>query len=380
MNPLLSQFLSESREFSENIGDKLMQLERTPEDQNTVNELFRLVHTLKGNSGLFTFPEMTRVLHAGEDLLGLVRNGQLAYSRELADRLLDGIDLVMVMCGDIESTEKIDASRAQDSARMVEALRVLLPSAPDLPVSDGADVSGSSSTVAALSQMKLPLLEEIPEATRLDAFHRRGIGEQVYWIAYTPARECFFQGDDPFYLARQVPGILWGTTQPSGPLPALAELDIRLFFGVARTSGWTRCTGGWGRSDDRRNTCDVLGRIGHGDDRRHRLAIWSSCMSRTDRKLPTGNGDPFGSDSSGGRCCAPCRNERFLSPRTKRQFLIRQGEAPIHGSGCCQSATFAELRSYGSLGSSPQLALLSSQEKRVLMLPVANAMQESLAP
>jgi two-component system chemotaxis sensor kinase CheA len=225
MNPLLSQFLSESREFSENIGDKLMQLERTPEDQNTVNELFRLVHTLKGNSGLFTFPEMTRVLHAGEDLLGLVRNGQLAYSRELADRLLDGIDLVMVMCGDIESTEKIDASRAQDSARMVEALRVLLPSAPDLPVSDGADVSGSSSTVAALSQMKLPLLEEIPEATRLDAFHRRGIGEQVYWIAYTPARECFFQGDDPFYLARQVPGILWGTTQPSGPLPALAELD-----------------------------------------------------------------------------------------------------------------------------------------------------------
>ena len=56
---------------------------------------------------------------------------------------------------------------------------------------------------------------------------------------------------------------------------------IRLFFGVARASGWTCCTRGWGRSDDRRNTRDVLGWIGHGDDRRHRLAIWSSCMSRT---------------------------------------------------------------------------------------------------
>ena len=75
MNPLLEQFLSESREFSQGIGEKLMQLEDMPNDQGVINELFRLVHTLKGNSGLFTFPEMTRVLHAGEDLLGMVRTG-----------------------------------------------------------------------------------------------------------------------------------------------------------------------------------------------------------------------------------------------------------------------------------------------------------------
>lgn len=56
MNPLLEQFLSESREFSQGIGEKLMQLEDAPTDQGLINELFRLVHTLKGNSGLFTFP------------------------------------------------------------------------------------------------------------------------------------------------------------------------------------------------------------------------------------------------------------------------------------------------------------------------------------
>ena len=98
MNPLLEQFLSESREFSQGIGEKLMQLEDMPNDQGVINELFRLVHTLKGNSGLFTFPEMTRVLHAGEDLLGMVRTGEIAYSRELADRLLDAIDFVMALC------------------------------------------------------------------------------------------------------------------------------------------------------------------------------------------------------------------------------------------------------------------------------------------
>ena len=97
-NPLLEQFLSEARDLLEATGKKLMQLEDAPTDQGILNELFRSVHTLKGNSGLFTFPEMTRVLHAGEDLLGMVRSGQASYSRELADRLLDAMDYVGLLC------------------------------------------------------------------------------------------------------------------------------------------------------------------------------------------------------------------------------------------------------------------------------------------
>ena len=65
MNALLEQFLSESRDFLQGIGEKLIQLERLPDDASLMNELFRFVHTLKGNSGLFDFPEMSRVLHAG---------------------------------------------------------------------------------------------------------------------------------------------------------------------------------------------------------------------------------------------------------------------------------------------------------------------------
>src|ERR1035438_4384843 len=103
-NPLLEEFLSEARDLLENAGKKLMQLEGAPDDQDILNELFRCVHTLEGISGLFTFPEMTRVLHAGEDLLGMVRSGHATYSRELADRLLEAMDFVGLLCRDIEST------------------------------------------------------------------------------------------------------------------------------------------------------------------------------------------------------------------------------------------------------------------------------------
>ena len=83
MNPLLEQFLAEARDFLQGIGEKLMQLEQEPSNADLMIELFRFVHTLKGNSGLFDFPEMTRVLHAGEDLMDAVRQGEVAYSQEI---------------------------------------------------------------------------------------------------------------------------------------------------------------------------------------------------------------------------------------------------------------------------------------------------------
>ncbi|HZL49969.1 MAG TPA: chemotaxis protein CheA [Terracidiphilus sp.] len=229
-NPLLEQFLSEARDLLENTGKKLMQLEDAPDDQDILNELFRSVHTLKGNSGLFTFPEMTRVLHAGEDLLGMVRSGRSTYSRELADRLLDAMDYVGVLCGEIESTEKIDASRAAESQQMTEALRKLMPnliSSEDTALAAGSN-SGSTNCAAPNADnpgFRPSPLGSIPEAVRLAALEQCRHGDQLHWITYRPQRECFFHGDDPLNSARQTPGLMWGRVLAREPLPSLAELD-----------------------------------------------------------------------------------------------------------------------------------------------------------
>jgi two-component system chemotaxis sensor kinase CheA len=225
MNALLEQFLSESRELLEDIGQKLIQLENSPNDQRVIDDLFRSVHTLKGNSGLFTFPEMTRVLHAGEDLLGQVRSGEMAYSRKLADRLLDTMDFIGLLVNEIETTEHIDTSHADDSARLAESLRSLIAevAAPVASAPAGSTPTAVQSTAA--KPTELPPLGEVPKALRKEAAHRCGNGENFHWITYQPEPECFFQGDDPFYRARQTPGLLWGSILPSEPLPPLAELD-----------------------------------------------------------------------------------------------------------------------------------------------------------
>ena len=232
-NPLLEQFLSESADLLEATAKKLMQLEDSPDDQGILNELFRCVHTLKGNSGLFTFPEMTRVLHAGEDLLGMVRSGRAVYSRELADRLLDAMDYVGLLLGEIEATERIDASRALESQRLAEALRKLMPSL--LSNGDTATAAGfqGASSIAADARNSLadgpgavlPQLAAIPDAARKSALAQCRDGDQLFWIAYRPQRECFFHGDDPLNSARHTPGFMWGRVLAAEPLPSLAELD-----------------------------------------------------------------------------------------------------------------------------------------------------------
>ena len=221
MTPLLQQFLSEARDFLEGIGEKVMQLEDRPDDPELMTVLFRLVHTLKGNSGLFEFREMTRVLHAAESLMDDVRGGRVAYSKELADRLLDAMDFVGKLCDEIEREGHIGAGHAVDSARLAESLERLVAGAPGA-ASEAAAAEGSGHAVRDTAAASLA---EVPEAVRRDAHRRAGEASGVHWIDYCPVEECYFAGEDPLFQARGTPDLLWGSITARQPWPSLAELD-----------------------------------------------------------------------------------------------------------------------------------------------------------
>ncbi len=229
MMTLLEQFISETRDALQSIDEMLMALESAPDNEELMTELFRLVHTLKGNSGLFEFPEMTRVLHACEDLMDAVRHGYVAYSNELADRLLDTMDFVGVLCSAIESEDILDAHYAADSAKLAAALRHLINHKAATLAMSGSDAEGvliaSDGDDACSPPTSVPALIDIPEAVRMAAYRQAAQGVSLHWLAYGPAEECFFQGDDPFFQARGTPALLWGGIRARQQWPALVKLD-----------------------------------------------------------------------------------------------------------------------------------------------------------
>ncbi len=220
MNALLEQFIVEAREFLEGISGRLIAMEERPHDADLVKDLFRMVHTLKGNSGLFAFADMTRVLHASEDLMDAVRDGRVDYSRALADRLLDAMDLVGRMLDEIERTEALSGDCGAQAQQQALRLRALIAQAA--PQESG--VSDPAAADAAATEAAVPApggcdpaaappfdLGVVPEDVRLAAFARvRRDGEALFALRYQPEEQCFFKGEDPFQLARTVPGLLWG--------------------------------------------------------------------------------------------------------------------------------------------------------------------------
>lgn len=225
MTALLQQFISEAKDFLQGISEKLMQLEDAPSDVAMMGELFRLVHTLKGNCGLFDFPEMSRVLHAAEDLMVVVRDGDIDYTQALADRLLDAMDFVSMLLDEIEDSGTNNASHAGAAAKLAQSLRELI-----LTSSSNADtVSGSGDSPLASAQdssavTQLPLAD-VPEALRM-AWYREATAEApLLWITYTPESECFFKGEDPFFQARQTPHIVWQKVTATEPWLPLAQVD-----------------------------------------------------------------------------------------------------------------------------------------------------------
>ncbi len=206
MNALLQQFILEARDFLDGIGDKLIAMEDRPDDTDLMNELFRIVHTLKGNSGLFEFPAMTRVLHASEDLMDAVRALRVAYSRDLADALLEAMDFVGRLLDEIEQTGALDQDHTPEATALAATLRSWI--GDTVPVAAPAPPMPSQSRPDATP---LFALADVPDAIRLDAHTRaRRDGTPVFQVLYQPEDACFFKGEDPFYQARLIPGIVWG--------------------------------------------------------------------------------------------------------------------------------------------------------------------------
>ena len=88
MEEIVKEFLAESAEGLDRLERELVELEHDPTSPQRLAEIFRAVHTIKGSSGMLGYSKLESVAHAGEGLLGALRDGNLAVSPALTSGLL----------------------------------------------------------------------------------------------------------------------------------------------------------------------------------------------------------------------------------------------------------------------------------------------------
>ncbi|ATP49218.1 chemotaxis protein CheA [Pseudomonas sp. DCB_AW] len=108
---ILQDFLVEAGEILEQLSEQLVELESRPDDADLLNAIFRGFHTVKGGAGFLQLNELVECCHIAENVFDILRKGERRVDAELMDVVLEALDTVNSMFGQVrERSEVIPAT------------------------------------------------------------------------------------------------------------------------------------------------------------------------------------------------------------------------------------------------------------------------------
>ncbi len=159
MDDLLSEFLTETNESLAVLDVELVKLEQNPNDPELLSNIFRLMHTIKGTCGFLGLPRLEAVAHAGENVLGKVRDGELAVAPGIVTLILECLDQIRSILSSLEETE---AEPAGDDAELIARLDAVFHGWAAGPAAEAAPAATEHKPLADAAAEP----EQAPEATR----------------------------------------------------------------------------------------------------------------------------------------------------------------------------------------------------------------------
>lgn len=100
----LEIFIDETKEHLQNLNEQLLVLEKEPDNADTINEIFRAAHSLKGMAGTMGYKRMQRLTHDTENVFSEIRNGKMKVSADLIDTLFQSLDALEGYLENIQQT------------------------------------------------------------------------------------------------------------------------------------------------------------------------------------------------------------------------------------------------------------------------------------
>ncbi|MES0447081.1 MAG: chemotaxis protein CheA [Desulfobacterales bacterium] len=99
---IFREFVTESLENLESIEVKLIHLEESPDDLETINDIFRPFHTIKGISSYLNLDKINSLSHSAESLLDKARDGEIKIDEMIIDIILESVDTLKKMVIEIQ--------------------------------------------------------------------------------------------------------------------------------------------------------------------------------------------------------------------------------------------------------------------------------------
>ena len=151
----LEIFLDETKEHLQSLSDQFMILEQEPDNMDTINEIFRSAHTLKGMAGTMGYKRMQTLTHDMENVFSEVRNNTIKVDSAMVDLLFQCLDALEEYTENIQNTGD---EGTNDNEHLIKALNDYL-----------AKNSGDGASQPAKEEKKEPAMEEPKQEAGADA-------------------------------------------------------------------------------------------------------------------------------------------------------------------------------------------------------------------
>ncbi len=198
----LEIFIEETKEHLQSLNEHLLILEREPENENTINEIFRAAHSLKGMSGTMGYKRMQHLTHDMENVFSEIRNGHMKANSQLVDILFKGLDALETYLGNIQS----DANEGEDDNQdILNALNDILNAGlgKAAPVAEPKAKEAPKAAAVAADQEKMKFKSIKLEEHEKKAIVRAGqLGLNVIGLTVYIHEYCVLKGARAFMVNR----------------------------------------------------------------------------------------------------------------------------------------------------------------------------------
>jgi len=168
MDSFKKKFIEEASELIDKLEVTLLELEKNPEDPTLIQQVFRVMHTLKGNSSMFGFDLIDKFTHNLETVYDLIRNNQLSLTSQVLNVTLSSVDHLKAM---------LDEGNYDD---------------PDF-------LTTHNGLIAKIDQLVNPTKANESQPAQI-VEHKSDVNIHTYYVMFEPRNDIFRNGTNPLYL------------------------------------------------------------------------------------------------------------------------------------------------------------------------------------
>ncbi|MCR5521515.1 MAG: chemotaxis protein CheA [Lachnospiraceae bacterium] len=237
----LEIFIEETKEHLQSLNEQLLVLEKEPDNKETINEIFRAAHSLKGMAGTMGYKRMQKLTHDMENVFQEIRNEKMKVSSTLVDGLFRGLDALEEYLDNIVNNQDEGTNDNQDIIDLFQkelqaglAGGSAAPSEPEAPA-QSAPASAAAAVAVETDPQELLNSFTLIEQEKNMINKARSAGQQAYIVRINIQDTCVLKAARAFLVFKAIESV--GETIKSIPdAQAIEDEKFDFSFSVVITS------------------------------------------------------------------------------------------------------------------------------------------------